>query len=178
MHRTAVLIPFTRFLGDLGAPIEANLKHAQLPRAAIESPDNYVPSQSFYRFVISASRGEGIPDPGFRGGEKYGADCADPSMTALLGRAPTLYRGLLKACEQFNQTITHSAFGLRQASESGETYFFHSPSCKSKNPAIEHISWFGITTLIGMVGIYAGPEWQPSETGLVMDTPPNHLNQG
>jgi AraC-like DNA-binding protein len=115
---------------------------------------------------------EGIADLGFRVGQAFGADSVDPQLTELLRRSPTLYRGLLAASELTNRTITNCRFGLLQPLDSDYTYFFHSPSCDARNPAIEQIGWFGLTTLIGMVRVFTGPKWHPTEIGVMTDRSP------
>jgi AraC-like DNA-binding protein len=62
--------------------------------------------------------------------------------------------------------------GLLQPPNNDHTYFFHSPSCDADNPAIEQIGWFGITGLIGMVRVFAGPKWHPSEIGVMTNRAP------
>ena len=172
LHRVAVVRPFVRFLADIGTPVERGFRQARLPWHALEDVDNYVPSHHFWKFLICMARSEGIQDLGFRVGEKFGADCADPHMTALLKNAPTLYQGLRKASELVNRTITHCRLGILQPANSEHAYFYHQPSCKVDNPAIEQIGWFGITTLLGMTRVYTGPQWQPTEIGLMTDRMP------
>ena len=149
------------------------MRQADLPWHALEDANNYVPSHSYWKFLACSARAHGIPDLGFRVGEKFGADCADPHMTELLKKAPTLYQGLGKASELVNRTVTHCRFGILQPPNWGSAYFYHSPSCGSDNPAIEQIGWFGIMALIDMVRVYTGPQWQPAEIGLMTDQMPN-----
>ena len=149
------------------------MRQAGLPWHALEDADNYVPSHGYWKFLACSARAQGIPDLGFRVGEKFGADCADPHMTELLKKAPTLYQGLGKASELVNRTVTHCRFGILQPPNCGSAYFYHSPSCGADNPAIEQIGWFGIMALIDMVRVYTGPQWQPAEIGLMTDQMPN-----
>jgi AraC-like DNA-binding protein len=172
VHRVAILRPFVRFLTDLGTPVERCFRQTGLPWYALENADNYVPSHRFYKFLVSTAYSEGILDLGFRVGERFGADSADPQMTKLLKNAPTLYQGLRKASERINQTVTHIRLGILQPANCRYAYFYHHPSCKVDNPAIEQIGWFGITILLGMVRAYTGPHWQPSEIGLTTDCIP------
>lgn len=178
VHRVAVVRPFTRFLADVGAPVERGFRLAGLPWHALENANNYVPSHHFWKFLIHMARSEGILDLGFRVGEKFGADCADPHMTALLKNAPTLYQGLHKASELVNRTITHCRLGILQPKNCEHAYFYHQPSCNADNQAIEQIGWFGITTLLGMVRVYTGPQWQPAEIGLMTDHMPCRYIRG
>ena len=172
VHRVAVLRPFASFLEDVGTPVERQFRLAGLPWYALEDDNNYVPSQGFWKFLISTASAEGIPDLGFRVGQKFGANCADPHMINMLKKTPTLYQGLNKYSDLLNRTITHNQIGLLQPPNCDYAYFYHSPSCTADNRAIEHIGWFGLSSLIGMVRTYTGPQWQPAEIGLMTDQKP------
>jgi AraC-like DNA-binding protein len=110
---------------------------------------------------------EGIEDLGFRVGQRFGANCADPYLSDLLRQSPTLYQGLLRASELVNKTVSHCRLGILQPPLSKHTFFFHSPSCDEHNPAISQIGWFGLMMLIDTVRVFAGPQWQPAEIGLM-----------
>ena len=172
VHRAVIVRSFVRLLADVGAPVERCLRQAGLPWYALEDVNNYVPSHRFWKFLVSTAHAEGILDLGFRVGDKFGADSVDPHMTALLKKAPTLYQGLRKASELANQTVTHCHLGILQPANCRYAYFYHHPSCKVDNPAIEQIGWFGITTLLGMARVYTGPQWHPTEIGLMTDRMP------
>ena len=172
LHRVAVLLPFTDFLADVGSPVELGFRQAGLPVCALEDVNNYVPSHRFWAFLVNMAQREDIEDLGFRVGQRFGANCADPHLTDLLRRSPTLYQGLLRASELINKTISHCRVGLVQQPHSEHTYFFHSPSCDAHNLVIKQIGWFGLMTLISIVRVFTGPKWQPSEIGLMTDHPP------
>lgn len=173
LHRVAVVRPFATFLADAGAPVARRFQQAGLPYSALEDVNNYVPSQRFWKFLVDTAHAEGIPDLGFRVGERFGADSPDPHMTELLQGAPTLYSGLLKASDLTNRTISHCHVGILQPPDSRYAYFFHRPSCNADHPAIEHIGWFGIMALLDMARVYTGPQWQPAEIGVMTQQPPN-----
>ncbi|MGI9321766.1 MAG: hypothetical protein ACR2O5_10160, partial [Thiogranum sp.] len=158
LHRVAVVRPFARFLEDIGAPVERDFIQAGLPYCALENVDNYIPSSRFWAFLVNVAHAEGIRDLGFRVAEQFGADSPDPHMTELLQRAPTLYRGLLQASDLSNRTISHCHVGIVQPTHCDEARFYHIPSCKPDNPAIEQIGWFGLMILLGMVRVYTGPQ--------------------
>ena len=109
---------------------------------------------------------QGIEDLGFRVGQTYGADCADPQLSSLLRKSPTLYHALVRASELVNKTISRSRIGLLRPPHSEHTYFYHRPSFDTHNPFIDQIDWFGLSALISMVRLFAGPEWQPAEIGV------------
>jgi AraC-like DNA-binding protein len=172
LHRVAVVRPFAQFLSDVGTPVERGFRQAGLPFCALDDVNNYVPSHRFWAFLVNMARSQGIEDLGFRVGQAFGADSIDPKLTKLLCQSPTLYLGLLKSSELANKTISHCRVGLLQSPLSQHTHFFHSPSCDARNPAIEQIGWFGLMTLIGMVRVFVGPQWQPSEIGVMTHHPP------
>lgn len=175
LHRVAVVQPFTNFLADVGAPFERGFRQAGIPVCALEDVNNFIPSHRFWQFLIDITLSQDIPDLGFHVGRKYGANCADPHLTDLLVRSPTLYQGLMRACELINRTVSHCQVGFVQSPRSQCTYFFHSPSCDANNPAIEQIGWYGILTLIGMARVFLGPKWQPNEIGVMVNHPPSRF---
>lgn len=120
--------PFTRFLADVGAPVELGFRRACLPYGALENVDNYVPSQRIYAFLVDMAQREGIGDLGFHVGQRYGADNVDPHLTELLRRSPTLFQGLLRAAEVANKTVTQSRMGFLEPTRGEYAYFYHLPS--------------------------------------------------
>jgi len=167
LHRVAVLSPFASYLSGLGGAVERGFREARLPVSALENINNYVPSLRFYEFVANMAQREGIEDLGFRVGEKYGANCVDPRMTRLLRQSQTLFRGLRKASDLTNRTISRCRMGLARSADDGLTYLFHKPGCRYANVASDQIAWFGLMTMIGMVRVYAGPDWRPTKIGVM-----------
>jgi hypothetical protein len=175
LHRVAVVSPFTDFLADIGAPFERGFRQAGLPVCALKDVNNFVPSHRFWKFLVDMASSQDIPDLGFHVGQKYGANCADPHLTDLLLRSPTLYLGLVKASKMINRTVSHCQVGFVQPPRSQYAYLFHQPSCNADNPAIEQIGWYGILTLIGMARVFLGPEWRPNEIGVMVNHPPSRF---
>lgn len=172
LHRVAVLRPFAQFLADIGAPVERGFRRAGLPYAALDSFDNYVPSQRYWSFLVIMAQSEGIVDLGFRVGQQFGANSPDPHLTNLLRQSLTLYQGLTKASELVNRTVSNCHFGVHHWPSRSYSCFYHQPSCTVTNPAFDQICWFGITTLIAMVRVFTGPQWQPTEIGIMTDHTP------
>jgi AraC-like DNA-binding protein len=169
-----VLRPFAAYLDSLGASVQREFRRARLPYAALEDPNNYVPSERFRAFVVSAAQREGIEALGFEVGLAYGANCADPNMRQRLLRSPTLFRALMEASELTNRTVYNSRMGLSQPQINGPVYLYHRPSCPDpRNASIDQIGWFGLMAMIGIVRVFAGPRWVPAEIGLVTNQLPN-----
>ena len=144
-----------------------------MPFGAIENVDSYVPSQRFYSFLIDMARREGIEDLGLNVGQKFGADNIDPKMSMLLRQSPSLFQGILKASDLGNGSVSQIKMGILLPLHSSSTYFYFYPSCGSVHPVVRHIGWFGIQILIGIVRVFSGPHWQPTEIGLMMQNGPH-----
>lgn len=166
LHRVTILRPFARYLADLGSPVERGFRRAGLPFSALDNLHCFVPSQRFWTFVGDMARSEGIEDLGFRVGRRYGADCADPNLTRLLRRSPTLYDGLMQASAFVEGATSRNHIGLVLPPLGGQAHFIHQPSFGTRNSNFDQINWYGLTALIGMVRVYLGSEWQPGEIGL------------
>lgn len=167
LHRVAVVQPYVRFLRQLGAPVDGGLRRARLSKFALESSNNFVPSESFYRFVVEMARHERLEYLGFNVGQSFGADCADPGMSRILLGSPTMLNGLEKACDITNRTISRCELGLMHSPDGTKTCFYHRPSCGPSNAASDHIAWFGIMVLLGMIRTFAGQGWRPQEIGVM-----------
>jgi AraC-like DNA-binding protein len=175
LHRVSVLRPFTDFLTDIGASVDRGFHRAGLPVTALEDVNNHVPSQRFLAFVADMAQREGIEDLGFHVGHRLGANSVDPHLAGLLGQSPTLFQAILRFCDLANKTVSNSRMGLLQPPLSPQAYFYHRPSCDDRHPAIEQIGWFGLTTMMGVVDLFAGPHWQPSEIGLIQHHLPDRV---
>ena len=171
LHRVAILLPYARFLDEIGAPVESGFRRARLPYDCLDDPNNYVPSQSFYGFVADMAHRERMPYLGFHVGQSFGASCADPNMAQLLCSSPTMLSGLEKACELTNKTISRCEIGLIPAPGGERVLFYHRPGCSWRNPAAGQIAWFGIMAMLGMIRTFAGVGWRPTEKGLMSGTP-------
>ena len=178
LHRVAVVKPFTNFLAAVGAPFERGFRQASLPVCALEDANNFIPSHRFWEFLVDMAFSQDIPDLGFRVGQRYGANCADPHLIDLLRRSPTLYQGLLRASALINKTVSHCQVGISQPPHSQFAYFYHSPSCDARNPVIEQLGWYGILPFIGMVREFTGRKWLPREIGVMTCKAPNlHIRE-
>lgn len=175
LHRVAVVRPFAQLLEEIGAPVERGFRQSGLPYYALESVDNFIPSQRFWMFLVNMAYSQSIKDLGFLVGQRFGANCADPHLTNLLHESLTMYQGLLKASDLTNRTISHCHVGILQPKGCNYSLFYHRPSCDANNPAIEQIGWFGVMTLLGMVREFTGPRWQPSEIGIMTDHMPSRF---
>lgn len=166
LHRIAIVLPFTRFLAELGAPVEAGLQRVKLPVLALDDVNAYVPSQRFWAFAGNMALREGIDNLGFRVGKGFGANCGDPNFSKILERSPTLYHGLKTTCQLVAKTTSRSHMWLSKSSPEGSIKFIHHASFDASNRHISQMDWFAIMGMIGIVQVFAGPGWQPKSIGL------------
>lgn len=172
LHRIAVVIPFTQFLTELGAPVEKGLQQVKIPAQALDDINTYVPSQNFWAFVGNMSRNEDINDLGFRVGKEFGANCVDPNFSKMLSLSPTLYHGLKTTIQLATKTISNSRLWLSYSSRDGNIKFIHKPSFDASNPFLSQMDWFAIMGMIGIVKQFAGGHWQPKCIGLTLASEP------
>jgi AraC-like DNA-binding protein len=166
LHRIAIILPFAHFLSDIGAPVERGFRQAGLPFAALDNVNDYVPSQRFWAFVGNMARSEGIDDLGFRVGQKYGTNCADPHLSSALCRSPTLYQALVHMIDLVNRSTSRNRIGLSAQPHANQVHFFHQASFGANHPFVDQIEWFGLMALLGTVRLFADPRWQPTAIGL------------
>jgi AraC-like DNA-binding protein len=143
-----------------------------LPYYGLDNVEDYVPSYLFWAFVSNAWRHEGIEDFGFRVGQMFGANSVDPKLENLLRQSPTLYHGLVKFINMSNKTVTTSRMALLRRPQGEQIYFVHRPSCNAQDPAIAQIGWYGLMTTMGVIREFAGPEWYPTEIGVMTHRDP------
>lgn len=177
LHRIGWVQPFTRFLDDIGSPVEAAFRRARLPFLALDEAKNYVPSERFWAFVADVTQREGITDLGYRVGETYAGSAGDPRLMQALRGAATLHQGLERFTEMVNRTISHTRLGIIRPPHSELAHVFHRPSCDVRHPAIDHIGWYGITVLTSLVRMFAGQAWTPREIGLMTQHMPDSIRE-
>ena len=87
LHRTTIIRPFTKFLADIGAPVNRTLQQVKLPTLALDDPGYYISSLAFWAFVEKMAAVEDIQDLGFLVGRHSGANSLDPNYSKVLDKA-------------------------------------------------------------------------------------------
>ena len=168
LHRVALVLPFARFLADIGAPVERVFRQVGVPYMALEDVNNYVPTRKFYAFVDHMARSEGIEDLGFRVGLTYGANCADPRMSSLLCKSPTLHHAITTTSALVRKTVSRSRILLVRQPPGNRFHLGHRPSFAADMPFSGQQDWFGLMGLLDIVRLFTGPQWQPAEIGVTI----------
>ena len=174
LHRVAILKPFTDFLADIGANYEQGFRQAKLPITALDNVNLYIPSHRFWSFCGYMARREGIDDLGFLVGKKYGAYCADPNFHKVLSRSPTLYHALETTCKLIDKTTSRSKIWLHHPADFEGIRIYHQSSFDSYHPSINQMDWFALMGIIGIIQLFTGPRWRPSQMGLITKKKPGN----
>ena len=156
LHKIAIVLPFTRFLSEIGAPVERGFRQAKLPFGALENVKNCVPTHRFWLFVGDMARLEGIEDLGYRVGQRFGLNCIQPGLSTHLCQSPTLYHALTKTINLANNSTSRARIGFFPQPLGDHVHCFHQPSFDARNPSFDHFNWFALTALVEVVRLFAG----------------------
>ena len=165
LHRVATVMPFLRYLGKVGAPVDSSLRRAGLPVFALEDPDCFVPSSKYWDFVADVSRREGIRDFGYRVARDSGVKSADSGLARRLASAPNLREALDCVCQFTNHQTSFSRLWF-QPLDNGAQRLHYRPCFCLEHPAFEQFEWYGLMEVIDCIRMFHGSDWQPAQVGL------------
>ena len=94
LSRATTLIPFLKFLDELGAPVDRALEQGHLPHHLREMPGCFVATKLNWDFVGRMARQEDIDDLGLRVGYEAGVSLLGRSLFTRLSRSRNLDRGI------------------------------------------------------------------------------------
>ena len=109
--RRAHLVPYEKFLGGIGAPVDRYLERARLPNRD-EPTVEYMSNRGYFEFVGIAAREQGIPDLGYRACMPAGRTRLSGELLRRVERSPTLYRALKEFVVGFHEDASHIRIGL------------------------------------------------------------------
>jgi AraC-like DNA-binding protein len=163
------LVPYVRFLDRVGAPIERALEQVHLPGGLLSAPDCYVPTASLFGFVGQAARKEGIDDLGFRVAYAEGLGLLGPTLAGKVCRSPTLFHALQTFCHFVNQEASHFWSWIVEDDDEIRVHIH-----RTFEPGVfgyTQTEWLGVTGLVTVAQLFAGPRWQPSRVSLGTESP-------
>ncbi len=166
LHRTIIIRPFTKFLTEIGAPVNRTLQQVKLPTLALDDPGYYISSLAFWAFTEKMAAVEDIQDLGFLVGRHSGANSLAPNYSKVLANLPTLYHALIKTCQAVN-TATSRSDMLVYSTAPDSTHFCHQTSFGIKHKNQFRMEWFALSAMIAIVQEFTGPLWRPKEIGLM-----------
>jgi len=158
------LVPFFRFLDEVGAPVERGVAQSKLPGRVVESPDCYAPTESVWAFIGKMARSQDIPDLGLRVGYEGGLKIMGQGLTGELERGGSLLRGLQNFSRVIHRESSEMACWL---SEDGDEVRFHLR--KTFDPGVlgyRQTEWLGLMAMLTAIQFFAGPDWQPTRISI------------
>jgi AraC-like DNA-binding protein len=166
--RATTLIPFVRFLSDLGAPVERELEAHRLPVALLQSPESYIPTLNNWGFLDTMARSEGVTDLGLRVAGRAHLGLLSRSLRGKLHTASTLLSVMRILCHEAARESSGMVCWLSRRGQRGdEAIEFHlEKSFGPDTPGYSETEWFGLLGMMAVVRLYAGPQWQSATVSL------------
>lgn len=157
-----MILPYTRLLCSMGAPVDRLLERARIPAELLKHPSAIMPLANAFRFGELACQAEGTEHLGFLVGltatlEDYG------SYGNILLNALTVYDYLRKGIFLYNMVITGQRLRL---SEHGEEFRLTIESDAGPGIGAYQSHMDTLITTIARLREAAGPQWSPREVGL------------
>ena len=165
IHR-AELEPFQKFLAGIGAPLDAAMEAARLPRPGAAPGAAFVAARSAIGFVGICARTQGVPDLGWRVLEEVPLErtgCWGPAVA----RSATLWDAIHTLCRLYPREVSFVELGLSREPEYAWLW-------RRRTPAATVKGWVGdaqgeqfmLRALIQVVRLAAGPGWIPPRVRL------------
>lgn len=160
--RVALLLPYTRLLHSMGAPVERLLNGAKIPVELLNHPVAVLPLANAFQFCELACQTQGTEHLGLHVGvsaslENFGA------YGQVLQNALTVYEYLRKGVALYNMVVTGQCLRL---SDHGEEFRLYIATDMELGVGVYQSHMETIITTIAKLREAAGPEWSPREVGL------------
>lgn len=159
VSHTVHLVPFFRFLDDIGAPVDRGIEKAKLPARVMDVPDCYAPTESVWAFIGNMSRQQGIDDLGLRVGYFGGLQLLGHGLSTEVDEAPTLLAGIDNFCRVIHRESSEMACWLEE--ERDEVRFYLHKTFEPGVLGYRQTEWLGLTAMLTAIQVFAGPRWQP-----------------
>ncbi|MFK7848405.1 MAG: helix-turn-helix domain-containing protein [Rhodothermales bacterium] len=161
--RAAHLKPYTDFLFEIGAPVEAALRRAKLPVMLHEQPDAYLPQFPTLTFLRDMSRNEGIEEFGVRVLQGLRVRDFSTAFATAVYRLPTLKATLEKFRDLVHLEDNQLNFWITARGTIARLHI--ASSCPLDPVGMQYEDWNQIMAMIAIVREFAGQAWEPEEIG-------------
>lgn len=170
--RSAVLLRFTDFLDQMGAPTERWLERSNLSPILLTNPERLIPMVQSSVFVERVARAEGIENLGFLVGQDTKASDLGQFGT-MISHSLTLYDLLTTIEKTINLLNSGEHISLRWSA--GALWL------QSRLYALEHLvcpqsQCFSLMAHLNILRLVMGSTWYPSEIHLVIKPGYTFLN--
>lgn len=164
VSHTIHLVPFFRFLDEIGAPLERGVEQAKLPPRVIHVPDCYAPTESVWAFIGTMARKESIDDLGLRVAYFGGLQLLGHGLSTQVDEAPTLLAGIDNFCRVIHRESSEMACWL--AEDQDEARFHLHKTFEPGVLGYRQTEWLGLIAMLTAIQVFAGPRWQPTRIAL------------
>ncbi|HEY9648011.1 MAG TPA: AraC family transcriptional regulator ligand-binding domain-containing protein [Chroococcidiopsis sp.] len=155
--RASALLPFLRFLNQIGSPTEQLLQQSGLPIFALDDPEALIPFHQACLFIAEAAQHEGIDNLGILVGQQ--TQISDLGRFGrLLCQCLTLEE-LLSTVEQMIHTYS-SSNQMWMVQEGDRMGFHHQCQCPPTF-ASQQIELYVVALIFRAFRLFLGPDWQP-----------------
>jgi AraC-like DNA-binding protein len=152
------LVPFLRFLGEIGAPVERWLEASRIHPDLLLTPSRVVPLAFATDFAERAARAEGAETLGIDVGRRSAAEDLGP-WGWRLAACPTLYERARTSCERISEFNTGESIGLEV---DGAWVRLRERIEGAHGPGWRHAQDFTLMLILEAVRRAAGDGWKPS----------------
>ena len=160
--RVSTILPYTRLLRSVGAPVDRLLNRARIPPELLNHPAAVVPLVNAFRFGELACQTEETEHLGFLVGLSTTLEDYGPYGN-ILQNALTVYDYLQKGISLYNMVITGQRLRL---SEHGEEFRLTIESDVEPGVGAYQSHMETLITTIARLKEAAGPEWSPRVVSL------------
>lgn len=162
LTRVVSLLPYTRLLHSMGAPVERLLMRAGIPSNLLNHPAAAVPLENTFQFLEFACRTQGSEHLGLHVGLVTSLDDLG-SYGKMLQNTLTIYDYLRKGISLYNTLNTGQRFWL---SDHGDELRLNFVSMVDSEIGVYQSELESLAITIAMFKEAAGKEWSPREISL------------
>ncbi len=163
------LVPYVRFLDQIGAPTKSALEQMRLPADLLHAPNCYVPTESLFGFVGKFARKEGIDELGFQVAYATGLGLMGPTLAAKVCDCPTLLQALQAFCRFVNKQA--SQFWAWTVEDGDEIRVYLHRTFEPGVLGYTQTEWIGVIAVVTIIQFFAGQRAQPSRISLGTRSP-------
>lgn len=162
LTRVMSLLPYTRLLHSMGAPVDRLLMRAGIPSNLLNHPAAAVPLENVFQFFEFACRTQGSEHLGLHVGLATSLDDLG-SYGKMLANTLTIYDYLRKGISLYNMLNTGQRFWL---SDHGDELRLNFVSMVDSEIGVYQSELESLAITIAMFKKAAGKEWSPREISL------------
>lgn len=167
LTRASAILPFVKFLDQIGSPTERLLKQAKVPIFALEDPEALLPLRQTCVFVEQAARLEGIENFGILVGQR--TQIADLGIFGrLLCQSLTLYELLTTLEKMVNTFDSGEQVWIAQQ---GDRVWLHHRFKSLPTPENQQVRLYNMMLYLKAFQLVLGQEWQPIAMQLQVKLP-------